>query len=273
MSDDILIDTSEKDKRKTAAFAASIVLAVMGIFVLLTYRSYLDIGHAPVFVVYAMFNFLLFRCLKKAKIVMALISIVMITIMLGLAIVKINWNKDYLYKLTTSDAFMFEDYIERYPRLEEYYFGHFFGQPDWIRFANQCALPALRKQPVHSSCRDVVSIQRKYNISINDEINNFMARMQRTALRVKEGRLKSGVQYQACLAKKDCAPIPLLPENVDAKLISDDVSQYTDVRIAFWDLAERRGLTLHVCGVMILCQAMVYTGALKFNAPSITETQ
>lgn len=273
MSDDVLIDTGEKDKRHKMAMGAAILLLIMGVFAALTYRNYLDIGHVPVFILYALFNFLVFRALKKARIVMALVSIGLVALLLFVALAKVQWNRNYLQSLTTSNAFILEDYIERYPRMEEYYFSWVLRQPDWIRFADQCVSPALQKRPVQTYCRSPQAIRERFRINLMAEIHDYMAKMQETATRIKEGRIKSSRDYQRCLAQKQCVPVPLLPDGVDPEKIAQDAMQHTDVRLAFWDLVDKRGLTPHVCGSMVLCRAMAMSGAVGLNQPANGQNQ
>lgn len=265
MTDDVLIDTNEINKRKRVAGISALSLLGLGAFLLVTYRNYLDIGHLPLGILYALLVFLTYRSLKNAKILFSLVSIGIMGLMLFVAIAKVQWNKDYLRGLSTPQAFIMEDYIEHYPRLEEYYFVKTLNLPDWVRFTRSCVKPALNGQAVHNTCRRADVVLDTYNIDIQAETKKFMERMQQTAQSVKDGSITSGADYQACITNKTCAPIPLLPENVDAEKLQGNNTEHVEVRRAFWDLVEKKGLTPAVCQSMILCKAMVISGAISFG--------
>lgn len=265
MTDDILIDTTEINKRKKVAVVSALLLLAAGMFLFITYRNFLDMGHIPLAVGYLILVIAVYVSLNKARIIPALLCLALAGGVLFLSLVKVQWSKDYLKSLTTRQAFILEDYIERYPTFEEYYFAGFLGVPDWVRFSRDCVEKALNKQPVAQNCRTADSIRDAYNIDIQKEINHFMGRMQSTAIKVKDGGITSGQQYQSCIAQRNCAPIPLLPENVDAEKISVRSKEYAEVRRAFWDLVEKKGLTKDICLSMLLCKAMNITGAVAFQ--------
>lgn len=265
MSDDSLIDSNEQDKRKRMALSVAGTLAAMQLIMLFTFRSYLDFGHILTLIAFMVVVMMVFWSLRKARIIGSIIGILLATGLLYASLVKIKWNESYLQDLTTANAFILEDYIDEYPSLEGHFFSRTLGKKDWIRFAEQCVTPALAQRPVIGACRDAKVIENVYRIDIQAEIDSFLRRMQRTAQEVQEERLRTGNQYQQCIAEKRCAPIPLLPDNVDADKLVNDSTQHLAVRQAFWDLVEARGLTQSVCNAMVLCRAMVHTGVLNFG--------
>lgn len=271
MSDDSLIDTKEVDKRKKMAIAVSLVLVMLQIMLLLAYRSYLDFGHLLLTIIYMVMSLFVFLSLLKAKIIPAILSIVLATVLLYGEIVKVQWNQSYLRGLATPNAFILEDYIEAYPTLEQYVFSRTLHQKDWVRLAEYCVEPALKGRPIMRECRDAAWIQDVYNIDVQEEIELFLVRMQKTAKDVKDGRIKSGNQYQQCIAQKRCAPIPLLPEDVKAEGLANDSTQYADIRKAFWDLADGKMLNETVCASMTLCRAMMIAGVISFGGSPTPE--
>lgn len=273
MSDDSLIDSNEQDKRKKMALIVSGTLVAMQLIMLFTFRSYLDFGHIFTTIAFCVAALIVFWSLQKAKIIAAILGILLATMLLYASLAKVKWNESYLQGLTTANAFVLEDYIDEYPSLEEHFFSRTMNKKDWIRFAEVCVTPALAQRPVPGICRDARAIRDTFRIDVKREIDSFLARMQLTAKEVESARIRSGSQYQQCIAEKRCAPIPLLPENVDADSLVNDSVQHLVVRQGFWDLVEERGLTNNVCQAMVLCRAMLQTGLLNFGGGRNTDSE
>lgn len=265
MSDDSLIDSNEQDKRKKMALIVGGVLVAMQLIMLFTFRSYLDFGHIFTTIAFLVTTLMVFWSLNKAKIAVSIVCILLASALLYMSLAKVKWNERYLQGLTTANAFVLEDYIDKYPSLEGHIFSATLGNKDWIRFAQTCVTPALAGRPVTGLCRDARSIRDTFRIDVQAEMDAFLKRMQNTAKDVEAARIRTGSQYQQCLAEKRCAPIPLLPENVDADSLANDSSQHIQVRQGFWDLVEERGLTTNVCQAMVLCRAMLNTGLLNLG--------
>lgn len=266
MSDDSLIDNNEQDKRKKMALIVGGTLVAMQLIMLFTFRSYLDFGHIFTTIGFLVAALMVFWSLQKAKIVSSILFILLATGLLYTSLVKVKWNERYLQGLTTPNAFVLEDYIDAYPSLEGHIFSATLGKKDWIRFAETCVTPALAGRPVAGLCRDARSIRETFRIDVQQEMDAFLRRMQSTAKDVEAARIRTGSQYQQCIAEKRCAPIPLLPENVDADSLVNDSAQHIPIRQGFWDLVEDRGLTSNVCHAMVLCRAMLNTGLLNFGS-------
>lgn len=265
MSDDSLIDDTEIDKRrKMALFIGGPLLALQALF-LITFFSYLDFGHLFLVIGYMVITLVIFWALDSARILPALLGILLAAGLLYVQLAKVKWSEAYIQGLATPNAFILEDYIDSYPTLEEHIFAKTLRRKDWVRLSERCVEPALEQKPVPGFCRDTGLIEQNYRINIPAEIETFLGRMQKTAQDIESGRIRTGGQYQQCIAEKRCAPIPLLPENVDADKLANDTTQYADIRMAFWDLVEERGLTPVVCASMTLCRAMVSTGVIQFG--------
>lgn len=269
MSDDSLIDTTEQDKRKKMALGIAISLVALQTLLLLTYRSYLDFGHLILTILYTVTALVSFWSLRKAKIIPAILSIVIAAAFLYAGIAKVRWNESYLQGLTTPNAFIFEDYIEKYPTLEQHIFAKTLRQQDWIRLAEWCVTPALNRKPVPGFCRTPQAIEDIYRINVQIEMEKFLRRMQKTAKDIQDGRIASAGQYQKCIAERLCAPIPLLPDNVEPETLDPKSTQYVEIRQAFWDLVEEKGLTPPVCLSMTLCRGMRATGVVNFGETSL----
>jgi hypothetical protein len=267
MSDDSLIDDTERDKRKKMAVIVGGTLVALQLLFLFTFRSYLDFGHIFTTIAFLLLALFAFWSLKQAKIIPVILCIVAASGLLFLSLIKVKWNESYLQGLTTANAFVLEDYIEKYPTLEEHFFSRTLGKKDWIRLAERCVEPALNQRPVYGFCRDPSLIKEYYRIDIQEEIDTALSRMQRTARDIESGRISNAGQYRRCIAEKRCAPIPLLPGNVEAQSLANDSTQYVDVRQAFWDLVEGRGMTPQICAAMTLCRAMMAIGVVQFDMP------
>lgn len=267
MSDDSLIDNTERDKRKKMALIVGGTLAALQVLFLFTFRSYLDFGHILTTIPYMLAVVMAFWALRAAKIIPAVLCIVVAAGLLWVSLGKVKWNERYLQGLATTNAFILEDYIDEYPTLEEHMLAKTLRKKDWVRFAENCVTPAMRQQPVAGFCRDATLIQQHYRINVPAEIDIFMRRMQKTAQDIESGRIRTGSQYQQCIAEKRCAPIPLLPEDVDAEKLVNDSTQHIEIRKAFWDLVEGRGLTPGICNAMTLCRSMLATGVVSFGRP------
>ncbi len=265
MSDDSLINTTEIDKRKKMALGISVSLTVLQVLLLLTYRSYLDFGHLILTILYAVVVLVAFWSLRKAKIIPAIVSIVVAAALLYGGIAKMRWNESYLQGLTTPQAFIFEDYIEKYPTLEQHIFAKTLRQKDWIRLGEWCIKPALKRQPVPGFCRTPEGIQDMYRIDVQAEMEKYLRRMQKTAKDIQDGRIESASQYQNCIAQRQCAPIPLLPDDVAPDTLDPKSTQYADIRQAFWDLVEEKGITAPICLSMTLCRGLRATGVVDFG--------
>ena len=267
MTDDSLIDTPVPDKRTKRAHIAGGVLLALQIMILMTYRNYLDFGHLILAIAYVVIALVTYWSLLKAKLIPSALGVLLAVGILGFQLEKVWWSENYLQNLTTSNAFIFEDYIETYPTLEEHIFAGILKRPDWIRFADECMQPALNRRPVPEQCRTPEQIDAVYRIKVDQEMQRFVGRMQKTAQDVEGGRIKSPGQYQKCIAEKRCAPIALLPDNVEAESLQGDRTQYIEIRQAFWDLIENKGLTPPVCLTMTLCRGLLAVGVVSFNAP------
>lgn len=239
------------------SIAVSLLCLIGGVAYLLSQWQYYESGQGILLLLYILGCFVLFFALRFVKIMQIAAAVILLGLIVYYANQKFEWRKSYIDNAIRGNPFVLEEYITAYPSLEEHNFGKFWGAPAWVRFADECVRPALRgMRNVVSTCISDATIQNEYNINVQDVINQYFRKMQSTARRIEEGQLRDKRQYQACLQRKECAFIPLLPADVNPETIDRDSTDYLAIRQAFWSLINDRDITPITCEFMSLCRAM-----------------
>lgn len=132
-------------------------------------------------------------------------------------------------------------------------------------FITACVEPALAGYEVGEACRSVENIRATYNVDIEAQIEKKRARMAQTAQRIAAGELQDPLLYKACIARDECAEVPLLPPGVDTTDLSKLTKAQLEISTAFWDLAEKKKMTRPVCDLIPECRAMVKLDVIKYG--------
>ena len=125
-------------------------------------------------------------------------------------------------------------------------------------FVRACILP---DEPTDPRCRSKADIKTAWEIDIDQLIEQRRALMVSTVRRMVSGELTKRDIYESCIIAGECAPVPLLPDHIDAAAIASS-TDYLDTRKAFWQLAEDSPLTPEICNFMDICRAMRTAGVV-----------
>lgn len=132
-------------------------------------------------------------------------------------------------------------------------------------FLTACVEPALAGFEVGQACRSIENIRATYNIDIEAQIEKKRARMAATAQRIAADELQDPLIYKACIARDECAEVPLLPPGVDISDPSRLTKSQLEISTAFWDLAEKKKMTPSVCNLIPECRAMVKLSVINYG--------
>jgi len=132
-------------------------------------------------------------------------------------------------------------------------------------FMSACVDPVLAGRDVGEACRSIENIRATYNIDIAAQIEARRTRMAETARRIAAGELQDPLLYKACIARDECAEVPLLPPEVDTADPDKLTPAQLEISTAFWDLAEQKKMTRPVCDLIPECKAVVKLGVIKYG--------
>lgn len=229
-----------------------------GVFAL----AYIGLTFVPYIVVYVAAMGGLYFAFKKFKILHIIGLLFLICLTLLLSSVKLNWKKNYY----ESDApFLLQAHIESVPAWEAHLLSPVLGVPDWFRFNEECAEPAINRQSVRSDCQNLAAINARYNLDMKKELDDYLFRMRHTAGLIKKQGSLTALQYKACVQKRECAEIPMLPADVTEETIDPENEEHLRISRVFWDLVDDRPLNEAICDYMTLCQVLKQTGAVSFE--------
>lgn len=130
-----------------------------------------------------------------------------------------------------------------------------------VAFIRACVLP---DDPTDVDCRAKSAIKDKWDIDIDQMIEQRRVLMVATVRRMINGELLKRDVYESCIAVRECAPVPLLPDYVDSAALAS-THAYLDTRKAFWQLAEDSPLTPEICTFMDICRAMRAAGVVTIQ--------
>lgn len=251
----------KNDRQLQIALGATIILLIVIISIFSNNAQYTEDGQSYYLSAAIGGIMLLFWGLRSFKFIILVPSILIILISLTISTMKFDWRKGYLEKAESGKPFIFEEYIDGYPTLEEFLKAQFFGGEDWVGFARVCGEPAKEDLDVPESCQSLASIQDVYGLDMKKIVDDHYKKMKLTAKKIADGKLTDKKRFETCLQQRQCVMVPLLPANVDPdKLAGNDYSQ---IRRAFWSLVEDEKLNEVVCNQMELCSLLVKMKALS----------
>lgn len=208
---------------------------------------------------------LLFWGLKTFRVIILVPAILIFLISFLMMVLKFDWRKEYIQSAEAGNPFLFEEYVDHYPTLEEYFQARLLGGEDWVGFARECGEPAKRRAPVPQQCKTLQGIRDAYGLNIQDVMDEHYAKMKKTARLIADGKMTNKRIYERCVAQKNCAIVPLLPATVENEDLVAQSTDFMDLRQAFWSLVEDENLSRSVCDYMTLCNLLVRMGAINMN--------
>ncbi len=263
--DDLAVAPSEAtNKSFTAAIVAGLVGAI-GLFFFVKDWAYFEAGQMLLIVVFIVLAAGVFFSLRSVRTGTAILLIMLAIVTIFFSQQKYAWRKAYMLSAKSGNPFIFEPYIDSYPSYEQYILAPILKRPDWVRYERECAEPLAQDLKPPASCKSLTQIKAVYNIDMNKVMQDYRARMSQTAKRVQKGQIKKKNQYQACIATKQCAEIPLLPPDVDADKIDPNSTDYLEVRRPFWQLINNNDISPEICNFMTLCRILLQSGAMDYN--------
>ncbi|QQG36173.1 MAG: hypothetical protein HYS17_11905 [Micavibrio aeruginosavorus] len=133
------------------------------------------------------------------------------------------------------------------------------------RFIREC-VTAPPESAVPESCRSEDAIKATYEgLDVRALIEKKRTRMASTARRIASGELQDPLRYKECIARGECAEVPLLPPDAAASDAAALTPEQQQISAAFWDLAEGDKLTAPVCEYIAECRALHKAGAIDFG--------
>ena len=143
-----------------------------------------------------------------------------------------------------------------------------------LAFEKTCGAPADVGRAIPDECKTTDAINATFGINLMQEIERIHVRMVSTARRIESGELSDPAKYDACVAEELCAPVPLLPADVDVAALDPQSTDYLTERTAFWGLVEDRALGREVCQFIRPCDIAMKTGAMQFESvmPQVQST-
>lgn len=239
------------------------VFVTIGVYVFFVYGfAYLEASFIPYMIAYAVLCVLLYLSLEGFQVLRILGITGLAALVMMVSVTKINWQKSYY---ESEEPFMFMAHIDEYPSWEMNLISSFTGKENWVKFARECGDPARLGFSFREECRSYAGIQQRYNINMNVEVEEYLARMRHTASLIQKRGSLTGPQYKNCIYKGECAEIPLLEKEVKPEDINPEDQQFLYITQAYWDLVEAKPLTPEVCSFMTLCQVLRTTGAIRFE--------
>lgn len=261
----------EQDRLKEAneALNKNISLVLAGVFALIGVAvfffygfAYVELSTLPYMLVYVGACALVYFSLKTFNILRVLVMTVVAGLILTVSLMKINWQKSYY---ESKEPFMFLAHIDDYPSWEENMIAPLTGAPNWVKFASECGKPAQEGEGYREDCKSLVTIKRRYNLDMNAELDEYLARMRHTASLVQRRGSLTAPQYTNCIYKRECAEIPVLPQDVKPEDIDPENQQHVYITKAYWDLVEGKPLSPEICSFITLCKVLRTTGAISFE--------
>jgi|GEM_PF-1345631 len=251
--------------RLIVAMVVPLIVLIFGTLVMLSRYAYAEDGHNIILTIYIVGCILLFFALRKVSVVFIALLAVLLVGSQVYASQKFNWRQDYIDKANSGHPFPLEEMITAYPTYEEHIFS-FLGAQDWVRFNNDCIQPALTSGLLMDQCRTPQEIQDRYRIDIFSAMGDLKHRMQNTAKRLEQGKLSRRSEYMDCIARKECATIPLLPKGVDATKLDPMSKDYIEIRQAFWSLVKDKKMSPGTCELTPICKALVQLGIVNTDS-------
>ncbi len=245
--------------------ALSFLMVVIGLYFFVRDWSFFEVGQFVIIGLYLLFVGLFYWSLSKFRLFAAFLMLALCVGLIFASQQKFQWRKDYVYGIQTGNPFPLEAYIEKYPPYEEYLLAPYLKTPDWVRFNRDCVEPVLNDLAAPPVCSSMPRILTEYNIDVQKELRSYRSRMASTAKRIERGQIRQKKQYEDCIAKKQCAEVPLLPKHIDPETLDPGSKAHLEIRQTFWQLLESRELTPSICGYILLCRVMNRTGAVDYG--------
>lgn len=256
----------EKTQTTNKALSAALVTVAMagaGLYVFISGVPWFETGQYALIFLFLVLLGGLFFAVFRMRIPLAILVFALGIATLYAAHEKFAWRRDYLESGIAGKVFILDPYIRDYPPLEFYLAAPWLGLPDWVRLARDCVDPVRKGMAAGENCANLSAIQSTYHIDIKKELQAYRARMARTADQISKGKITKKKEYQSCIARKDCAEVPLLPKDIDPDSIDPESNDYLPVRRMFWQLTNEKTMTPELCASLVLCAALLKTGAIS----------
>ena len=239
------------------ALLISAGLMAVGMLIFLKDYAYVEATTGPIMLGFVVANIVFFLTFRQSKYAVAIPAAIIMALCLGAMVAKYEWRKDYMLS-----GFVLEKYLSSYPSLEQYMMMKITGEGEnWVDYANDCVKPILAQRQGGPNCGSEAAIRQAYGINVNSAMKKELRRMSRTAQSIVDQDKR--LRYPACIGKKRCSEVPLLPPGVDGTTIGSMALDHKDVRVAFWDLVEKEDITPEICRHMDLCIILTRSGVLK----------
>ncbi len=260
-------DFAPREKTRTLgkvlmATIATVAMAGAGLYVFIRGAAYFENGQFLLIGAFLLALVLVFVGTMRVRIPVAITGLVLGAVCLFGAYEKFAWRRTYVESGLSGKPFILDAHIRTYPPLESYLAAPYLGLPDWVRLARDCVEPLRAGLAAGEHCANLDDIRSTYHIDVKTELKAYRERMARTADQIVKGKLTKKKDYQACIARKDCAEVPLLPKDVDPDMIDPESNDHLPVRRMFWQLIDEKTLTPELCARIPLCAALTKTGAL-----------
>lgn len=249
-------------KLSIIALVSTLAIAGVGLASFYTRYPYAENGHNYLAMAYIGACFFLFYGIRLWKPKLLIVAVAVLVGSYAYATKKFDWREDYIKMAEMGQPFALEEYIDAYPTFEQHTF-KFLKAPDWVGFNDDCVQPALVGQVIPPKCGGLELIQEHYNIDMMSVMSIHASKMRATAKKIEAGEMQKRTSYAECIARKECATIPLLPKGVDAEKLDPNSQDYIGIRQAFWSLVNDKKMSQQACALNMMCRALVAMKAIN----------
>lgn len=261
--------SSLNDRQVTmASLVTSVGLLCIGLYMFFERAAYAETGTGWLAIGYVVMCFFAFFTIRLRMLVLSILCLCALVVIQSYAFKKYEWRRIYVESASNGQPFMAEAYIDQYPTYEQQLKARLFREANWVDFSNDCLLPLSQDAKPDVRCSNPALIESYYALDLNSALTAYFDKMKATAIRIKDGELKTKAELQQCIADKQCALVPLLPPDVDANAISPTSVEYMAIRRAFWSVINDTRIKPEVCDYILLCKAMVQ---LRLMDPADTD--
>ncbi|MCM2344756.1 MAG: hypothetical protein NDJ24_09370 [Alphaproteobacteria bacterium] len=134
------------------------------------------------------------------------------------------------------------------------------------RFRRDCVEGQGVAAAVPETCRSEYAIRAAYGgLDIRALVETKRRRMAATAHRIASGELQDPLHYKECIARGECAEVPLLPPAFSKMDSAHMTPEQQKISAAFWDLVESDRLTAPICEFIAECRVLNSAKIIDFG--------
>lgn len=247
------------------AAGLSVVILAIGLFIFASNTDNREEFHGWYLLAFFVFTMGFGVTFGLKKFIPAVLCVIVAAAIIGVSMVKFDHRAKLVALATTpGNQSLLGDYVDRLPAWE-YEILNINDEPKWVKFDTECYRPMMAKNAgsVADTCKTKESIQSTYNINLLSIINSRYTLMRSTAQKINDKTLADKAGYEACVASRGCAEVPMLPPDANVAELTNASPEYRQIRNAFWQLIDNEKMDASLCEYISLCKAMFDVGAVN----------